>query len=364
MYQWVASWPGYCFSSQTNRKLAKAESILKRTYSTLLVAGMLAAPLAYAVPTYSITDLGLGTGLGINNAGQVTGVSNSGRAYIYSNGVTTNLGTLGGDTSYGLSINNLGQITGYSYLSGNNTAHAFVYSNGVMTDISNGIDNSAGMGINDSGQVAIKSPNHSFLYSNGAITDLGSLGGTGAEAHAINNAGQVTGISNITYGGANHAFLFSNGAMTDVETLGGTASFGYGINDAGQITGDSNSRAFIYSNGAMTLIGNLGGGASYGYDINNLGQVTGSAYTANHSLNAFLFSDGVMTNLNTLIDPQSGWELQSGKGINDSGQITGIGYLNGSIHAYILTPVPEPEVYTMFAVGLALLGWAHRKSSV
>jgi probable HAF family extracellular repeat protein len=59
---------------------------------------------------YSVTDLGtlgggFSQGFGINNAGQVTGHSNTStanHAFLYSNGQMTDLGTLGGNSSGGL----------------------------------------------------------------------------------------------------------------------------------------------------------------------------------------------------------------------------------------------------------------------
>ena len=67
----------------------------------------------------------------------------------------TDLGTLGGSTSYAFGINNAGQVTGYATTAGDAAAHA-------------------------------------FLYSGGKMIDLGSLGGT-SEGLALNNAGQVVG---------------------------------------------------------------------------------------------------------------------------------------------------------------------------
>jgi len=76
--------------------------------------------------------------------------------------------------------------------------------------------------------------------------------------------------------------------MSDLGTLSGwgSVSFGWGINEAGQVTGGTNSTktnnwgslAFLYSNGVMTDLGTLGGIVegltSEGYAINNVGQVT------------------------------------------------------------------------------------------
>jgi probable HAF family extracellular repeat protein len=93
-------------------------------------------------------DIGLGEGFAINAAGQVTGVLSSvpdstqnlpivmvGRAFIYSSGSVTDLGTLpGGTTSVGYAINGAGQIVGASAVAGNSGTHAFFY-NGAMQDM-------------------------------------------------------------------------------------------------------------------------------------------------------------------------------------------------------------------------------------
>ncbi len=96
----------------------------------------------YDYGTGTLTDLGQGAGYAINNAGQVTGtldklaVKSSGSgtitgsyAFLYSNGTTTNLGTLAGaDDGTGSAINSTGQVVGGS------GGHAFFY-NGAMNDL-------------------------------------------------------------------------------------------------------------------------------------------------------------------------------------------------------------------------------------
>lgn len=80
--------------------------------------------------------------------------------------------------------------------------------------------------------------------------------------------------------------------------------------------------------------------------------------TVNH---AFLFSNGAMTDLNSLIDPASGWGLTSAFDINDAGQIVGSGTMAGQDYAFLLTPIPEPETYAMLLAGLAVVGVAVRR---
>jgi probable HAF family extracellular repeat protein len=134
-------------------------------------------------------------------------------------------------------------------------------------------------------------------------------------------------------------------------TLGGDdESFGNAINNNGQVTGVSYAysdyyyRAFLWSNGVMTDLGTLSD-VSISYGINDSGQVTGTSGRADGAYShAFLWSNGVMTDLNTLISPGSGWELINATGINDAGQITGYGYHNGAEEGFLLTPATPPKV--------------------
>ncbi len=64
-----------------------------------------------------------------------------------------------------------------------------------------------------------------------------------------------------------------------------------------------------------------------------------------------------MVDLNSLIDPSSGWSLFDAYGINDSGQITGEGFISGHQHAFLLTPIPEPSSIMLAVFGFVGLWW-------
>jgi probable HAF family extracellular repeat protein len=69
-------------------------------------------------------------------------------------------------------------------------------------------------------------------------------------------------------------------------------------------------------------LGTLGGSASMAYDINDLGQVVGCAEIRAGVIHAFVWQDGVMTDLGVLPgDTQS-----CAEGVNNAGQVVGLSY--------------------------------------
>ena len=69
---------------------------------------------AWGEAIYTITDLGGGEADGINASGQVVGQNAVDHAFLYSNGVMTDLGTFGGTSSAAYGINSSGQVVGLS----------------------------------------------------------------------------------------------------------------------------------------------------------------------------------------------------------------------------------------------------------
>jgi probable HAF family extracellular repeat protein len=92
-----------------------------------------------------------------NKQGQTT------RAFLYDEGVVTDLGTLGGAFSWGRAINNLSQVVGESQTE-NSQEHAFLYENGIMRDLGTlpGLADSYAVGINDNGWIVGYSRNNTF----------------------------------------------------------------------------------------------------------------------------------------------------------------------------------------------------------
>jgi probable HAF family extracellular repeat protein len=67
-----------------------------------------------------------------------------------------------------------------------------------------------------------------------------------------------------------------------------------------------------------------------------VGQSTHTASGTDY--HAFVYSNGKMQDLNSLITPIPGWTLITAFGINDAGQIVGYMINNSDGHVFLLTP--------------------------
>ncbi len=160
--------------------------------------------------------------------------------------------------------------------------------------------------------------------------------------------------------------------MSDLGTLPGSGdSIAYAINANGTVVGESGN-AFLYKNGVMTDLGTLPtGGTTRAHGINDVEQVVGTAFVAgvvgvdpdpvHGGRRAFVVENSMMSNLNDLIPPGSGWLLQEARDINNAGQIVGWGLVNGQQRAFLLTPIPVPAAAWLLASGVAAICVAGRR---
>lgn len=349
------------------------KSILSLKFVSLVAIAIWLQPNPVLAVGYSITDLGASfVPSDINDFGQIAG-NYGGNAGIWNKG---NFLSNGG--GWVRSINNSVQTVGSS------GAYATLWASGNTQNLGTlGGSNSNAYAINNAGQVAgssITAPIAGFHYlhaaswENGTIRDLGTLGGYSSQATDINDFGQIVGFSrtNTLLSSTTHAFLYANGVMNDLSPGMGNSS-ATSINNNGQVAGyashDNGTRyiATIWSSGSITGLGTLGGTYSYAFDINNMGQAVGYAGTGRGLDHAFLWQDGVMTDLNSLVQ-KTDWELWSADAINDKGFIVGRGFLNGEEHGYLLTsdnsqPVPEPSTFILFGTGVGALALFKKRKS-
>ncbi len=329
---------------------------------------------AFGLPTSPFQVPGGGYATGINNSGQVVGYTytigfaGASIPFLYSNGTLTNLpyfGEPGG--AEGLAINSSAQIVGTN-------GDALLISNGQLYNLNFIATPPAGFflesanAINDSGEIAGTmsacypcSTTYAFLDSNGTVTDLATLSAssyTPQSANGLNNSGEAVG-DGVDANGNQIAFLYANGSVTELNLTSANA-----INRSGEIAGMSGSDAVLYDDGQLTDLGNLGG-LSEANALNDQGDAVGvSALSPQCVLldnydcpdeDAFLYSNGALIDLNSLLPPDSGWQLYDATGINDSDQIVGDGYLNGQQVGFLLdlsTPTPEPGSGILIAAAL------------
>lgn len=241
------------------------------------------------------------------------------------------LGTFGGDQSQAFGINDSGQVVGYA-VTATGQEHAFLWTeeNGLRDLGTLGGAASSARDINNSGQVVgyamtISGQRHAFLWtSQDGMIDLGTLEmHTYSEAYAVNDLGQVVGISSSNPGGTVHSFLWTaENGMIDLGAIRGTC-VPHDINNQGQVVGvcwgDNLSRAVIWTpeGGWVELetIGEVDSGSAYG--INNLGQIVGWTAAPLQDLTAFLWKpdDGMI-----LIGPP----YSESYAINDLGMVVGV----------------------------------------
>jgi probable HAF family extracellular repeat protein len=143
--------------------------------------------------------------------------------------------------------------------------------------------------------------------------DLGTLGGSFADAQAINDDGQIAGNS-ATAAGAAHAYLRIGTTIGDIHPASGSlaagASYAWGLNGAGSVVGQWNgttTESFLWtSGGGMQLLPTLGGSHGTALDINDQGQVVGwSEPAAGQQDEAYIYENATIRRLGTLGTPGS-----------------------------------------------------------
>jgi probable HAF family extracellular repeat protein len=279
-------------------------------------------------------------------------------------------------------INDVGHITGADF--SQRVPDAALWSAGSVTLLGGRIDSgipSVANGINNLGDVVGAYNDQAALWHGAMKTILPDLGAGETVAFDINDSGQIVGSSRYVRGGAHRAVEWIDGKITDLGTLPGyTEGFAYAINAAGAIVGASQgggllpNHAIMWIDGKPIDLGTLRGPQSAARDINDEGWVVGSSDTGYPYADtaAFVFDGTRMYDLNGLIVGPNPFVRSVGpnnsglavaEGINNRGDIGGIGFVSGELHLFLASrveeederEVPQPPASALVVLGLVLL---------
>src|SRR6267378_3651714 len=204
----------------------------------------------------------------ISDADEVVGFSDlelNGPAHPFlwslANGMT-NLGTFGGENGFGWGVNNRATVVGYGPLGPCVFTLAWSWTQGGgLVDLgalshADPCGGSAAAAINARGDVVGASGTdalvgHAFRWTAATgMVDLGALLGvnSSSEATAINERGQVVGVSTSSDGAVQHPFVWDErNGMQDLNlVLGDATGAAFGISNSGQIVGSSGSHAVLW----------------------------------------------------------------------------------------------------------------------
>lgn len=256
---------------------------------------------AFVYQAGSIRDLGTGTAssdgnscaLAVNDNGVVAGRAATGELVEWSDGKVIDLGVKGNVTD----INRDGVVVGS--INDGGATRAFMYRDGVVTDLGNlGTDASASSSanaINAQGRIVGNSNNHAFVYENGAMRDLGTLGGSSSIAKGIDDRGDIVGMAGDAHGTPT-PFVYNS----VIQALPApTYSAAIAINSRGQVIGSGEGiYGYLLDNGTVTRLDTIPAVQAKGWrhleptGINDRGWIVGTATTPTGDLRAFVLMPG------------------------------------------------------------------------
>ncbi|MEO7104142.1 MAG: hypothetical protein ABI119_12465 [Gemmatimonadaceae bacterium] len=347
---------------------------------------------------YTIVDLGTLGGsfsiaFDINNAGRVSGAANTSdenqHAFAWINGHMTDLGTLGGANSQGSGRTDRPELAILSETADNdplnenfcgfNTAlvcRAGVWRRGVLRELPTlGGTNATALTTNVRGEIIgaaedgvldascvlpQKSHFQAVTWNRGEIKKLPPLPGDEVGfALRANDNGQVVGssglCSNTTVSGlatGPHAVLWDHGSPINLGNLGDpSVNTAASINNRGEVIGgaghsDGTLHPFLWTRKTgMRDLGLMSADPADAMNIpfqnNDRSQIVGASCDATQTnCRGYLWQNGVMTDLNDLLPPDSPLYIVLAQVINESGQISGLAVVNstGQAHAFLATP--------------------------
>lgn len=255
-------------------------------------------------------------------------------AYEY---LITDLGTLSGPISSALNLDQYGRAAGSSMLADSNFRAVLWDGAPISLGALPGDTQSLACAINDAGQVVGISYNygelqpHAFSWAAGAMTPLGNFA-----PRDLNSAGVVVGRRTFFDAAGlllEQACRWDAGTLSDLGTLGGANSEAFSINTTGTIAGQSQLadnltiRACVWVNGQPHDLGAIAPGAtarSSAADINDSGRIAGWSEVSGGISHACAFQIDATGQVTSRTDlGVLGGGASYACGVNNSGDIVG-----------------------------------------
>lgn len=294
----------------------------------------------------------------VNSRGQVIGysyfrghgLSAAANAWLWQAGKARALPALGGEYTHARAINENGDIVGDAETEDRRLLPVLWPADQMEKPLRLSAQAGCATGINGKGDVVISSEHGTSLWRpDGPPTPLldkesRAVGINDFEDVALYSIG---GYEMFTYAERDaHAFLWREGKLDALKTPFGKDSVCTAINAEGLIVGyvktaANDRRACLWKKDVPTILDTLGGVRGEALAINSQGDIVGWTENARGDKRACLWRDSKAIDLNTLLPPDSGWEIYSATGINDQGQIIGDGTLKESSHPFLLSPSPQ-----------------------
>lgn len=282
----------------------------------------------------------------VNDLGQVVGwrrdSQGNDRAFIWENGVATDLGDFGGNGTRAVAINNAGTVVGYSR-DINYTRLAFVWTKkGGMrrlfpTDRSSWVG-----GINEAGDVVANQGGRAFLVSAGNTIVLPTRYANGQSYTAdITDAREIVGGDFQYQGETPYPTIWFRGV--NIELPGAGFAWPIRINNNGQIAGytgywGSLGEPVTWINRQIIYLPMLAYGGQ-ALDVDESGLIVGYLHDESYRSHAVVWRNLRISNLNNEEFAKAGWHLSSAHAINERGQIVGSAKYGTTYISYMLTPI-------------------------
>ena len=336
-------------------------SIIGTIVATVISLAFLAFPGQIKAQDYQLEGLGTfggqaSFGMAINDGGAMTGyfeirksVGVHWHGFVWADGEEWDTGSVNGTNSWMDDINNAGQAVGYSDV-GPAEFHAAIWERGVIRSLGTlGGVFSRARAINDVGVAAGMSDNANgnargcIWWPNGTTTELPTLGGSESQAMDINERNQVVGFAR-DFNNVGRAFFWAKGALFELPSLGDKFTKAEAINNFGVIAGwsqtaDGYFHAVSWDSSYPVDLGTVGGNNSWAYDINDNGIIVGTSEDANGLLRATVWLPSGPLDLNSLLASQDqDWNLRKAFGVNDAGEVVGLGQFKGMPQAWVMRP--------------------------